>query len=60
MSNFSKINYFKIRFGYGVSGQQDGIGDYGYISNYFIGTSTAQYGLIIPYLYTDLQVLMEI
>ena len=44
MSNFSKINYFKIRFGYGVSGQQDGIGDYGYISNYFIGTSTAQYG----------------
>ena len=44
MSNFSKINYFKIRFGYGVNGQQDGIGDYGYISNYFIGTSTAQYG----------------
>ena len=44
MSNFSKINYFKIRFGYGVNGQQDGIGDYEYISNYFIGTSTAQYG----------------
>ena len=44
MSNFTKVNYLKLRFGYGVNGQQDGIGDYGYISNYFIGTSTAQYG----------------
>ena len=43
MASISKLNYLKLRFGYGVNGQQDGIGDYGYISNYFIGTSTAQY-----------------
>ncbi|MFM7661250.1 MAG: TonB-dependent receptor domain-containing protein, partial [Bacteroidota bacterium] len=33
----------KVRAGYGVTGQQDGIGDYAYISNYFVGTQTAQY-----------------
>ena len=37
------LNMLKVRFGYGVSGQQDGIGDYAYISNYFEGTTTAQY-----------------
>ena len=44
MSAISSLNYLKLRAGYGVNGQQDGIGDFGYISNYFIGTSTAQYG----------------
>ncbi|MFM7757929.1 MAG: SusC/RagA family TonB-linked outer membrane protein, partial [Crocinitomicaceae bacterium] len=38
-----KINMLKVRAGYGVTGQQDGIGDYAYISNYFVGTQTAQY-----------------
>ncbi len=37
------LNMLKIRAGYGVTGQQDGIGDYAYISNYYEGASTAQY-----------------
>jgi len=43
MKNMKKINMLKLRAGYGVTGQQDGIGDYAYISNYFVGTQTAQY-----------------
>ena len=43
MKKFDKINFLKVRLGYGVTGQQDGIGDYAYISNYYQGTSTAQY-----------------
>ena len=31
------LNMLKVRAGYGVVGQQDGIGDYSYISNYFEG-----------------------
>lgn len=37
------LNLLKIRAGFGVTGQQDGIGDYAYIGNYFEGVSTAQY-----------------
>ncbi len=37
------VNMLKVRAGYGVTGQQDGIGDYAYISNYFVGSQTAQY-----------------
>ncbi len=37
------INMLKIRAGWGVTGQQDGIGDYAYIGNYFEGATTAQY-----------------
>jgi iron complex outermembrane receptor protein len=37
------LNMLKVRAGYGVVGQQDGIGDYSYISNYFEGATTAQY-----------------
>lgn len=37
------LNMLKVRGGFGITGQQDGIGDYGYISNYFEGTPTAQY-----------------
>ncbi len=33
----------KLRLGWGVTGQQDGIGNYGYLANYSLGTSTAQY-----------------
>lgn len=43
MANFKQINMLKLRAGYGVTGQQDGIGDYAYISNYFEGGQTAQY-----------------
>jgi iron complex outermembrane receptor protein len=38
-----KVNMLKLRGGFGVTGQQDGIGDYAYISNYFVGSQTAQY-----------------
>ena len=37
------INMLKLRAGWGVTGQQDGIGDYAYIGNYFQGATTAQY-----------------
>jgi len=43
LKNFKQLNMLKLRAGYGVTGQQDGIGDYAYISNYFIGSQTAQY-----------------
>ncbi len=42
-NNVEVVNMLKLRAGYGVTGQQDGIGDYAYISNYFVGDSTAQY-----------------
>ncbi len=35
--------YFKLRLGYGVTGQQDVNNDYPYIANYDSSTSTAQY-----------------
>jgi len=37
------INMLKLRAGWGITGQQDGIGDYSYIGNYFLGATTAQY-----------------
>ncbi|MFN5652561.1 MAG: SusC/RagA family TonB-linked outer membrane protein, partial [Flavobacteriia bacterium] len=37
------VNMLKLRAGWGVTGQQDGIGDYSYIGNYFQGATTAQY-----------------
>lgn len=37
------ISNLKLRYGYGVTGQQDIGGDYPYIARYTIGTSTAQY-----------------
>ncbi len=43
MRHVKKVNMLKIRAGYGVTGQQDGIGDYAYISNYFEGATNAQY-----------------
>ena len=43
MKKSSTINMLKIRAGWGVTGQQDGIGDYSYIGNYFQGATTAQY-----------------
>ncbi|MFN5635512.1 MAG: SusC/RagA family TonB-linked outer membrane protein [Flavobacteriia bacterium] len=43
MKNIKGLNLLKIRGGYGVTGQQDGIGDYAYISNYYQGATSAQY-----------------
>ena len=43
LKNVKSLNLLKLRFGYGVTGQQDGIGDYAYISNYYEGATTAQY-----------------
>jgi iron complex outermembrane receptor protein len=45
--NFLKTNPIfsdlKLRLGWGITGQQDGIADYGYQPNYFYGDSAAQY-----------------
>lgn len=37
------INELKLRLGWGITGQQDGIGNYGYLANYSQSTNTAQY-----------------
>ncbi len=44
MEKYKKLSMLKVRAGWGVTGQQDGIGDYAYIPNYFPGSETAQYG----------------
>lgn len=41
------INDAKIRLGYGQTGQQEGIGDYGYLPTYTVNTSTNNYYPII-------------
>jgi iron complex outermembrane receptor protein len=41
--NTRAINELKLRLGWGVTGQQDGIGNYGYLARYNYGSSTAQY-----------------
>lgn len=43
LKDVKEISMLKIRVGYGVTGQQDGIGDYAYIGNYFEGAPNAQY-----------------
>jgi TonB-linked SusC/RagA family outer membrane protein len=43
MKKLSWISMLKVRGGFGITGQQDGIGDYPYVSNYYEGASTAQY-----------------
>lgn len=37
------VSNLKVRFGYGVTGQQDIGGDYPYIARYTVGNNTAQY-----------------
>lgn len=37
------VSDLKLRFGIGTTGQQDGIGNYGYIARYALSTSSAQY-----------------
>jgi TonB-dependent starch-binding outer membrane protein SusC len=37
------VTDLKLRLGYGVTGQQDGIGNYSYLANYSLGSLTSQY-----------------
>jgi iron complex outermembrane receptor protein len=39
----SLLSAFKIRAGWAINGQQEGIGDYGYQPNFFYGDSAARY-----------------
>lgn len=43
LKNVKAINDLKLRIGYGVTGQQDGIGNYDFISYYALGDSAAAY-----------------
>jgi TonB-linked SusC/RagA family outer membrane protein len=43
LKNSNLISNLKLRVGWGITGQQDGIGDYAYQSNIFYGDSAAQY-----------------
>jgi iron complex outermembrane receptor protein len=43
LKNSRTISDLKLRFGYGVTGQQDGIGYYDFISYYNLSSITAQY-----------------
>ena len=43
LKNSNVFSDMKIRLGWGITGQQDGIADYGYQANYFYGDSAAQY-----------------
>lgn len=45
------LSDLKLRLGYGIVGQQDGIANYAYIANYNQGTSTAQYQIGNNYYY---------
>ena len=54
MQKAAWVSLLKVRAGFGITGQQDGIGDYAYISNYFEGATTAQYAFGGQY-YTQLR-----
>jgi TonB-linked SusC/RagA family outer membrane protein len=43
LRNSNVVSDFKIRLGYGITGQQEGIGNYDYISYYNLSNLTAQY-----------------
>ena len=43
LKNVSWIDDLKLRLGYGVTGQQDGIGNYTYLPFYSLSTNTATY-----------------
>ncbi len=43
LKNVKAVSDLKLRIGYGITGQQDGIGNYSYLGNYSISTPTAQY-----------------
>ncbi len=54
MQKAAWLTLLKVRAGFGITGQQDGIGDYAYISNYYEGATTAQYAFGGQY-YTQLR-----
>jgi iron complex outermembrane receptor protein len=43
LKNVSVVSELKLRIGYGVTGQQDGIANYGYLPRYTVANSQAQY-----------------
>lgn len=43
LKNAASLSNLKLRLGYGVTGQQEGIGNYDYISYYSFSTQTARY-----------------
>jgi len=43
LKSSSVISALKLRLGWGITGQQDGIPDYGYQPNFFYGNAAAQY-----------------
>ncbi|MER3470721.1 MAG: SusC/RagA family protein [Chitinophagaceae bacterium] len=43
LKNVNAISELKFRIGYGITGQQEGIGNYSYLGLYTLSTSTAQY-----------------
>ena len=43
LRNVEAVNDLKLRASYGVTGQQDGIGNYNYLPTYWAGTSNGQY-----------------
>lgn len=43
LKSSNTFSAFKIRFGWGITGQQEGIPDYGYQPNFFYGNPAAQY-----------------
>jgi len=43
--NMRSLNVLKLRIGYGITGQQDGIGNYDYISYYGLSNDRAMYQL---------------
>jgi iron complex outermembrane receptor protein len=51
LKNSKVISELKLRGGYGITGQQDGIGNYSYLANYQISNATAQYQFGNSYYY---------
>jgi iron complex outermembrane receptor protein len=45
LKNSPVLNNLKLRLGYGITGQQEGIGNYDYFSYYALSTPTASYQL---------------
>jgi TonB-linked SusC/RagA family outer membrane protein len=45
LKNSTTVSSLKLRASYGVTGNQDGIGDYGYIPSYYLSNNGSQYQL---------------
>lgn len=43
LKNVSWLNDLKLRLGYGITGQQDGIANYSYLPGYYLSTNTNTY-----------------